>query len=389
MTAGISPETEVSFLPMENIGEDGTFSDEERRSLEEVAEGYTHFRDGDVGLAKITPCFENGKGALFDGLENGIGFGTTELHILRAKSGTSPRYVFYLTRSHLFRKLGAASMYGSAGQKRVPEDFVRDFTVGFPPFSEQRAIAAFLDRETAKIDALIGKQERLIELLEEKRAALISHAVTKGLDPDVPMKNSGIPWLGEIPEHWSIGSVKWLFTFLDSRRIPLSAEERAGMQGPYPYYGASGIIDYVDDYLFDEALILVAEDGANLLSRSSPLAFIARGKYWVNNHAHVVRPHDGLVTYWVYPLQVVDYDPWITGSAQPKLNQENLGSIYLPVPPVKERRVIASYLDRETAKIDGLIDKAHTMIERLQEYRTALVSAAVTGKIDVRERAPG
>ena len=191
-----------------------------------------------------------------------------------------------------------------------------------PPIIEQRVIAAFLDRETAKIDALVAKKERLIELLQEKRAALITRAVTKGLGPNVPMKDSGVDQLGEIPAHWEVKPLKSVFTNLDSERIPLSSEVRATMTKEYPYYGASGVIDYVEDYLFDEPLILVAEDGANLYSRSTPLAFVAEGKYWVNNHAHILRPLDGRVHYWAHVLASIVFDPWISGSAQPKLTSE-------------------------------------------------------------------
>jgi len=255
-----------------------------------------------------------------------------------------------------------------------------------PPKDEQRAIAALLDRETGRIDTLIEKKMRQIELLQEKRAALISHAVTKGLDPDVRMKDSGLEWLGEVPEEWEVKRLRFLFQFLDNYRIPVAGEDRAAMAKMYPYYGASGIIDYVDDYIFDESLILVAEDGANLLSRSTPLAFIATGKYWVNNHAHILRPINGQLLFWEGVLQTYDYSPLITGAAQPKLTKENLGSILLPSPPIDEQRTIAAFLDRETERIDTLTIKVRESISKLREYRTALISAAVTGKIDVRNK---
>ena len=152
----------------------------------------------------------------------------------------------------------------------------------------------------------------------------------------------------------------------------------------FPYYGASGIIDSVEDYIFDEPLILVAEDGANLYSRSTPLAFIAEGKYWVNNHAHILKPIAGPLKFWEGVLQTYDYTPLISGAAQPKLTAENLGSIPLPVPPDSEQGVIAEFLDRGTGGIDRLIEKVNASISKLREYRTALISAAVTGKIDVR-----
>ena len=110
----------------------------------------------------------------------------------------------------------------------------------FPPVSEQALIVEFLDRETAKIDALVGEQRRLIELLKEKRQAVISHAVTKGLNPNAPMKPSGIEWLGDVPEHWEIGPVKRFFTFHNGRRVPLSGEERSGRSGDIPYWSLPG-----------------------------------------------------------------------------------------------------------------------------------------------------
>ena len=175
-----------------------------------------------------------------------------------------------------------------------------------PPFSEQQAIVAFLDYETGKIDKLIEKQEELIALLEEKRQVVISHAVTKGIPaPEAgrPMKDSGVEWLGDIPEHWEVSRIKFNFINQDWQRIPLSASDRGNKQGEYPYYGASGIIDYVDDFIFSEANVLVGEDGANLITRSTPLAFVARGEYWVNNHAHILKTKDDLYDYWAELLK--------------------------------------------------------------------------------------
>ncbi len=228
------------------------------------------------------------------------------------------------------------------------------------------------------------KKERSIELLQEKRTALITHAITKGLDPNVPMRDSGIEWLGQIPAHWETTSVRYQFTNLDHKRIPIANEDRALLEKIYPYYGASGIIDRVDRYLFDGPLVLVAEDGANLLSRSTPLAFLATGKYWVNNHAHILDPLTGDICYWVGVLQTYDYTPLISGAAQPKLTGDRLGSIRIPLPPDSEQREIAGFVDREITKIDALISKIQEAIEQLKEYRIALISAAVTGKIDVR-----
>lgn len=198
------------------------------------------------------------------------------------------------------------------------------------------------------------------------------------LPPYPQYKNSGTDWLGELPRHWQVKQVRHLFQNLDHRRIPLAGEDRASLDKLYPYYGASGIIDYVDNYLFDERLILVAEDGANLLSRSTPLAFLASGKYWVNNHAHILRPKHGDIEYWVGALQIFDYTPLITGAAQPKLTGDRLNSIALPCPPEEEQTRIASFLREKTVHLDTLISKKQALVERLKEKRTALISRTVT-----------
>ena len=195
---------------MDAVGELGGLRLDAMRTLDEIGSGYTYFADGDVVVAKITPCFENGKGALAAGLTNGVAFGTTELHVLRPAADLDMRFLFYMTISERFRKLGEAWMYGAGGQKRVPDIFIKDLRVPFPPLGEQRAIAALLDDRTARIDTLIAEKRRLLELLAEKRQAVITHAVTKGLDPTALMKDTGIPWLGDMPAHWEVKRVKHL-----------------------------------------------------------------------------------------------------------------------------------------------------------------------------------
>ncbi|MBH1971989.1 hypothetical protein FK216_11905 [Moraxellaceae bacterium AER2_44_116] len=192
-------------------------------------------------------------------------------------------------------------------------------------------------------------------------------------------KDSGVEWLGEVPEHWEVGAIKRFFTVLDSKRIPLSSEERSYRNGSYPYYGASGVIDWIDDYIFDEDLVLVSEDGANLLTRSTPIAFIATGTYWVNNHAHILKPIDNNLIYWSERIESIDLTPFITGSAQPKLTIDALANLMIAVPPSHEERyAIQLLISQETAKIDNLINEQKKLIELLKEKRQAVISTAVT-----------
>jgi type I restriction enzyme, S subunit len=187
-----------------------------------------------------------------------------------------------------------------------------------------------------------------------------------------------------VPAHWAIRRVKHTFEFLNNRRIPLSSEERGGMERNFDYYGASGVIDRVESYLFDEPTLLVAEDGANLLSRSTPLAFVASGRYWVNNHAHILRPPTPSIEYWEGVLTTFDFTPLVSGSAQPKLTKEALGEVMVPVPPPAEQAGIAQALKRWSTQIGRSMDAVQAGVSGLTEYRSTLITSAVTGRIDVR-----
>jgi type I restriction enzyme S subunit len=293
------------------------------------------------------------------------------------------RFLYYVLTTPIFTAYMVQERTGSTFFG-ISQESMGSFQLSFPPVKEQAEIVDYLDHRTEQIDSLIGHKERLIALLEEKRQTVISHVVTRGLNPDAPLKDSGVPWLGMVPEHWEIKKLKHSVRFHNHRRIPLSAEERGGLEKIYPYYGASGIIDHVDRYIFDEPLILIGEDGANLLSRSTPLAFIATGKYWVNNHAHILKPMSGQLLYWSERLNSISYVPFVSGSAQPKLTIESLGSIEFAAPGAGEQAKIASFIGEQDAKIAPAIARVRDSIALLQENRTALISAAVTGQIDVR-----
>ncbi|EKG2480459.1 restriction endonuclease subunit S [Vibrio vulnificus] len=304
---------------------------------------------------------------------------------LLKRSKIPPKYLAYVMSSKLIKSLIDVSNTGS-GMPTMTQENINSFPIPLPPSDWAECIANFLDHETAKIDTLITNQEKLIELLKEKRQAVISHAVTKGLNPNAPMKDSGVEWVGEVPKHWVICAIKRQLKSLDYRRIPLSADERGKRSGEFRYYGASGVIDYIDDYIFDEPTVLVGEDGANLVNRSTPLAFSAFGQYWVNNHAHILSPKDGLADYWSEVIEIIDVTPLVSGSAQPKLTAEALGNLKIAFPPLlEEREAINDFVRNQKIKYDSLTCKAQQQVKLLKERKTALISAAVTGKIDVRD----
>lgn len=305
-------------------------------------------------------------------------------YITLTQTDSDNRYFYYwffaLYQQNVFNQLG-----GNGVRSALNKDDLLNLPMLLPKQDEQRAIANYLDAKTAEIDALVADCEREVGLLQEYRKAVISEAVTKGLDPDAPMKDSGIKWIGKIPENWHTNKVKRLFVNRDVSRIPIEASLRdQSTDVLYPYYGASGIVDYISDYIFDEDLLLIGEDGANLVLRNLPLIYAASGKYWVNNHAHILQPGND-IDYWYayFQLELIDLKDYITGSTQPKLTAENLGRIPCVVPPLQEQREIASFLDTKTAEIDALIKDKQTMADKLREYRKSLISEAVTGKFKV------
>jgi type I restriction enzyme S subunit len=363
-----------SYLGLENI-ESGTGKVLLEDGQDEVESTVIDFQEGDILFGKLRPYLAKVVHADFDGV------GTTELLVLRPKSDVDGHFLFYHLLADGFIDKVNSLTYG-AKMPRANSTQVGNLLVGLPPLSEQHAIAAFLDRETARIDALIRKQERLIDLLEEKRAALISHTVTKGLDPDVEMKDSGIEWLEEIPAHWGITRVWTLFELGRGRVI--SAEEVQDNPGPYPVYSSQtagqGAFGYIDTFDFEGIYLTWTTDGAN-----AGTVFYREGKFNCTNVCGTLKAtaKDVEPKFFAYALNTAT-SFFVRHDINPKLMNNVMARIKVQVPPPSEQCAIAAYLDRETARIDALIGKAEAMIERLQEYRTALISAAVTGKIDVR-----
>jgi type I restriction enzyme S subunit len=271
-----------------------------------------------------------------------------------------------------------------------------------PPLAEQRAIAAFLDRETKKIDGLVAEQERLIELLKEKRQAVISHAVTKGLDPAAPMKPSGVEWLGDVPAHWEVKRMKTLGAVRYGIGEPpkYRDEGTALIRATNVHAGrvnASGMV-FVNPADIPTQRIVWLRPGDIIVVRS--------GAY-TGDSAIIPHEYDGAIAGFDMVLRCAsDVQPNFvqygllgasllaqlelasTRAAQPHLNAEELGSCLLVLPPGVEQRAIAACLDRETKKVDDLVAQAESAMALLTERRSALISAAVTGQIDVRNAVP-
>ena len=342
------------------------------------------FRDGDVLFGRLRPYLAK---VTCSG-RSGVCVGEF-LVLRRIVAKLSPRFLEYLMRSKPAIDAIDASTFG-ARMPRADWQFIGDVRIPLPSFAEQAAIVRYLDDMNRRVRRYVRAKERLIGLLDEEKQAIINQAVTRGLDPSVRLKASGVEWLGDVPEHWEVSRVKSGFLSLNRRRRPLSAVERGAMtQRRYDYYGASGVIDKVEDYLFDDQLLLIAEDGANLVLRNLPLAIIARGRFWVNNHAHILKPRRGNLEYLAAVMESLNYSPWISGAAQPKLTQDRLMSIAIAVPPRQEQDAIIADTRARTEGLTAGIVRDRRQIELLEEYRTRLIADVVTGKLDVREAAAG
>jgi len=389
----------VSFVPMDAVGEYGGIRLEEEKELREIGGGYTYFCDGDVVVAKITPCFENGKGALAKGLTNKTAFGTTELHVLRAsEESLEPAFLFYVTISDSFRKLGESEMYGAGGQKRVPENIFKDFRAGLPPLNEQRTIVRFLDYKTGQIDALIAKKEALLARLAEKRIALISHAVTKGLDPSVPMKDSGVAWLGEIPVHWDAKKIKYFASILRGKFSHRPRNDPRFYGGDYPFIQTGDVANankFINEYsqtLNEEGLKVSKSFPAGTLvmtiaANIGDMAILNFEACFPDSIVGFIPKDDVDLNFLFYLFTAMRQQLLSTAvlNTQLNLNIERIGDQIGSFPLKHEQEEISNYLDGVTLKIADQTSFISVAIAKLKEYRAALITNAVTGKVDVRQ----
>lgn len=396
-------ETLVSFLPMEAIGDDGSVRLDLEKTIAELESGYTYFRNGDIVVAKITPCFENGKGALLQGLPTGVGFGTTELIVARPRPDyVTGDFLNYVIRSTIFRDRGTAEMYGAGGQKRVPDSFVEDFPLPLPPIDEQIAITSFLHSEVRKAEALINEQKRLSDLLTEKRQALIFDAVTKGIHRNVSMKASRIEWLGSVPSHWRVMPIRYAAK-LESGHTPSRQRPDWWVDCTIPWFSLADIwqireagVDYITDTAEKVSEVGLANSSARLLpagtvmlSRTASVGFsaimgvdMATTQDFANWVPGAALAPEFLL--YVFRAMGGEFERLRMGSTHNTIYMPDIQSLKFALPPIEEQREIVRYIREKCAEADRLIAEGQRAIVLLRERQSALISAAVTGRIDVQ-----
>ena len=280
------------------------------------------------------------------------------------KSRIDPRYLFWaLTGSHARDQMSVAATGVTRFGLRA--DSIRDLIIRVPSMAEQRAIADYLDTETSRIDALITKKRRMIELFRQRWRSMVEYRMRSLMNT-----------------HGTI-ALKRVVVCLDGRRVPLSAEERSSRRGPYPYYGASGVIDSVDSYLFDETLVLLGEDGAQLADPDYDVSFVVRGKAWVNNHAHVLRPVAADPDFLAMHLTTLDRGAFISGATREKITQADMNEIPVPKVSVSLQSGVARDLSSVRTRCEKAISAITRQLDLLTERRQALITSAVTGEFAV------
>lgn len=321
---------------------------------------------------------------------------------LRSKKVSNSRYVVYCYETNVIKiQIDMDNYITTVGTYTIIN--AKKNIVPFPSLAEQQQIADFLDREVGKIEALIAKQERLVELLTEKRQAVISHAVTKGLNPTHPMKPSAIDWLGNVPEHWEVTLVKYS-CYLKGRVgwKGLTSDEYQEDSFAYLVTGTDFKNKYiqwstcyqVNEYRYkDDPYIQLKEDDL-LMTKDGTIGKLAIVKdlnkaACLNSGIFLIRPHPLYKTeflYWIFLSDIFKFfiDLNSNGSTILHLYQNVFENFPFASPPLAEQQQITNFLDQETKKIDSLIKKSQQMVTLLKERKTALISAAVTGKIDVR-----
>jgi len=320
----------------------------------------------------------------------------TSAYLALEPKDIQPRYLSHLLRAYDITKV-FYSMGGGLRQSTKFKDLKR-LTIITPSKEEQVAISNFLDHETAKIDALIQEQERLIELLKEKRQAVISHAVTKGLDPDVKMKDSGIEWLGEVPEHWEVKKGAYVGRLFGSEQI---AEDGISDVGAVPFLKVSSLSEHSFEIQSWDWFI-TEEIAQGTHTRNNYIVFPKRGAAIFLNKVNIVRQPSVIdpnlmgwqmfefadIEYIAFALRARKLDELADISTVPQINNKHIYPEKFPLPPLSEQLEIVTFLNTSLRKTDTLITESELAIALLEERRSALISAAVTGQIDVRDFKP-
>ena len=332
------------------------------------------FKKDDILFGKLRPYLAKVYKAEFAGQAVG------DIYVFRGNEEQNPEYLKYLLLSYPFISVVDGSTYG-AKMPRANWDFISHLVLPCPPKTEQVTIAAFLDHKVGQIDATIAEKEQMLEDLKNYRSAIISEAVTKGLDKNVEMKDSGIEWCREIPKHWNVQKIKFLSNMLSGTNL---TSEQILEEGLYPVYGGNGIRGYYNDFNTEGTRVLVGRQGA-LCGNVN----LASGKFWATEHAVVCHPIHYYDSDWFSALlETMNLNQYSQSAAQPGLSVEKIKNLSIPIPPITEQVRIGVFIKKQKELISSSLCELESQIHELKSYKSTLITEVVTGKIDVREWKP-
>ncbi|MDL5363923.1 restriction endonuclease subunit S [Halalkalicoccus sp. NIPERK01] len=397
----LNPETDVSFVPLEDFSTDGEIKNTETRPLEEVYDGYTYFREGDIAIAKITPSFENGKGAICQGLENDIGFGTTELHVLRPRKGVSSKFLWYLLRSEPFKQGGEAAMKGVAGQQRIPSEFLEEFSISIAPKTKRDTIVRNLEEIISYIDDLADRLDRLEKTLSERRNTIIDLGITGKLIQNAVMKDTKVSWIPRLPNNWSSTKLKYI---VDEPIAYGIVQPGPDIESGVPYIRVSDLIEGElpeDGYMRTTTEIheqysrSVVHPGDLIMSIRATVGKVMQ----VPDHLEEanlgrgiarIRPDksvNGDFLYYVLNSSLAhqEFNRLSKGATFSEVTLEMVRNLEIPLPPIEEQRQVVDQIQAGLESGQHLDEKVSECESLIEEKRQALITAAITGQIDVSE----
>ena len=403
--SGFEEDDELAFLPMDKV-KNGYFIPNTDK-FSKYASSYNAFEDGDILLAKVTPCFENGNITVAENLGCGKGFGSSELFVIRPTI-VDRKFLFYYFQSSAFKQQGEASMTGAGGLKRVSPDLLREHHLPFPEGKTQRLIADYLDCETARIDALVTEKEKMLALLEEKRAALISRAVTRGLSTDATLKPSNAPWFDKTQLNWSVERLKWVVKSVTSG-VSVNASDQPAEEDSFGVLKTSAVAggaffsgenksvwgseyDRLTCPVTKNTIIMSRMNTPNLVGESGyvtedyPNLFLPDRLWQISfDENRVFVPFMALLLASKEARHALSSMATGTSPSMKNLAIEEMSSLLIPVPALDEQKLIYNEVARQDAVISPLKNELVTSLQLLKERRAALITAAVTGQIPLEE----
>lgn len=381
-------ECEVSFVPMESL-RNGTI-DYQDIPFAEGKSKYTYFQDGDLLVAKVTPCFENGNIAIANKMKQGVGLGSSEIFVLRMNDKVLNTYMFYITQTAKFQDGACATMCGVGGLKRISPLFMRTYELDIPPLLQQQRIVDYLDEKLGNIDARIAVLEQQQNAYARLKKSIIHHAVTCGLNPNVSLKDSGVDWIGMIPEHWEMKRIKDVFNVVcgaTPKDLPIFWDGNILWITPADMSDLGELekgARTITEKGYESCGTNIVPEYSIIMSTRAPIGKtnLALNKMCTNQGCKCLTSKKQNMRFMLYFIWNCKekFQALGKGTTFIELSTKDLSLFVFAYPPLSEQQVIADYLDEKCSKIDAAIENIGKQIDALKRLKRALINEVVTGQ---------